>query len=267
MSRQVTGILTGAAGGIGRAIALRLAGEGARLVISDLDEAALHRLTNEYSTGSGGGTGRLIPVAGDMLDAGLGGKLTEAALNEFGELTVLVNCSGWLRDDRIQNMPVDLFRRLLDVNLVGPMRLIDAVLPHMKQQGYGRVVSLASRAWLGNFGSSGYSAAKGALVGAARSLALSCARYGITVNCIAPGFIDTPMSRSMPPEIVERVIDSIPVGRAGTVDDIGALVSFLTGVESGYITGQTILSCGGRGISEPIARMVGAKTQTERGDI
>jgi 3-oxoacyl-[acyl-carrier protein] reductase len=251
MSRQVTGILTGAAGGIGRAIALRLASEGARLVISDLDEAALQRVSEEAHAA---GTGRLLPVAGNMLDAALGGKLAETAMNEFGELTVLVNCSGWLKDDRIQNMPSQTFRRLIDINLVGPLRLIDAALPHMQRQGYGRVVSLASRAWLGNFGSSGYSAAKGALVGATRSLALSCAPSGITVNCIAPGFIDTPMSRSMPPEVVGRVISSIPVGRAGTTDDVGALVSFLVGEDSGYITGQTILSCGGRSISEPIAR-------------
>jgi NAD(P)-dependent dehydrogenase (short-subunit alcohol dehydrogenase family) len=159
-------------------------------------------------------------------------------------------------------MPVDTFRRLLDINLVGPMNLIDAVIPHMQRQGYGRVISLASRAWLGNFGSSGYSAAKGALVGATRSLALANGRHGITVNCIAPGFIDTPMSRSMPPEVVARVIESIPVGRAGTTDDVGALVSFLAGSESGYITGQTILTCGGRGISEPMVRTPAGKTST-----
>ena len=263
MSRQITGILTGAAGGIGQAIALRLAGEGARLVVSDLDEKALERLADEFSScGSGTGTGQLIPVAGNMLDADLGDKLAETAFNKFGELTVLINCSGWLKDDRIQNMPVDTFRRLLDINLVGPLHLIDAVLPYMQRQNYGRVISLASRAWLGNFGSSGYSAAKGALVGATRSLALANARHGITVNCIAPGFIDTPMSRSMPPDVVDRVIESIPVGRAGTTDDIGALVSFLAGNESGYITGQTILSCGGRGISEPMALTTGRKTST-----
>jgi len=253
MSHQVVGILTGAAGGIGRAIALRLAGEGARLVITDLDAAGLQRVADEYAA-RGEVSGRLIPVAGNMLDANLGEKLADTVLQEFGEMTALVNCSGWLKDDRIQNMPVETFRQLLDINLVGPLRLIDAVLPHMKRGGYGRVVSLASRAWLGNFGSSGYSSAKGALVGATRSLALSCAPHGITVNCVAPGFIDTPMSRSMPPNIVERVIESIPVGRAGTVDDVGALVSFLVGEESGYVTGQTILSCGGRSISEPIAR-------------
>lgn len=253
MNRRINGILTGAAGGIGRAIALRLAAEGARLVISDLDERSLRRVSDEHAARAGS-AGELIPMAGDMLDGGLGSRLAETALDAFGELTVLVNCSGWLKDDRIQNMPTETFRRLLDVNLTGPLRLVDAVLPHMQRQGYGRVLSLASRAWLGNFGSSGYSTAKGALVGATRSLALSCAGHGITVNCIAPGFIDTPMSRSMPPEIVDRVVSAIPVGRAGTTEDVGALVSFLASEASGYITGQTLLCCGGRSISEPIVR-------------
>ena len=249
MSRGIVGIVTGAAGGIGSAIALRLASQGARLLITDLDERGLERVAAEHH----GTQGRLVPVAGDMQDARLGARLVDRALNEFGALNVLVNCSGWLKDHRVADMPLDTFQRLLDINFAGPLRLIDAVLPQMKRDGYGRVVSLASRAWLGNFGSSGYSAAKGAVVGATRSLALAYAPHGITVNCIAPGFIDTPMSRSMPPHIVERVIDSIPVGRAGTVDDVGAFVAFLVGEDSGYITGQTFLSCGGRSISEPIA--------------
>jgi len=198
-----------------------------------------------------------------MRDRGLGARLVERTLSEFGTLTALVNCSGWLKDHRVQDMPLDTFERLLDINFVGPLRLIEAVLPQMKRGGYGRVVSLASRAWLGNFGSCGYSAAKGAIIGASRSLALACAPHGITVNCVAPGFIDTPMSRSMPAHIVERVIGAIPVGRAGTVDDVGAIVSFLLGEDSGYITGQTILSCGGRSISEPIASTAGTARTTK----
>jgi 3-oxoacyl-[acyl-carrier protein] reductase len=252
MNRTLTGILTGAAGGIGSEIALRLAAEGARLVITDLDRGGLERVVEE-SASRNNGAGKLIPVEGDATDPALADKLVSAALEAFGQIDVLVNCSGWLKDDRVQNMLPDLFSRLLDINLVGPLRLVSAVIPHMKAQRYGRIVSLSSRAYLGNFGSSGYSAAKGALVGATRSLALSCAPYGVTVNCIAPGFIDTPMSRSMPPHIVERVIGSIPVGRAGTVDDVGALVSFLAGEHSGYITGQTILACGGRSISGALA--------------
>ncbi|MFP3550904.1 SDR family NAD(P)-dependent oxidoreductase [Paraburkholderia sp. SIMBA_049] len=252
MKMSLMGILTGAAGGIGSAIALRLASEGARLLITDLDRDGLERVAEEHAS-QNSGAGQLIPFQGDATDPGLADKLVAASLDAFGQIDVLVNCSGWLKDARVQNMQPDLFSHLLDINLVGPLRLASAVIPHMKAQRYGRIVSLSSRAYLGNFGSAGYSAAKGALVGATRSLALSCAPYGITVNCIAPGFIDTPMSRSMPPHIVARVIESIPVGRAGTVDDVGALVSFLAGEHSGYVTGQTILACGGRSISGALA--------------
>jgi NAD(P)-dependent dehydrogenase (short-subunit alcohol dehydrogenase family) len=250
MTHRLAGIVTGAAGGIGSAVALKLASLGAQLVITDLDAAALERVAAQHAEGPG----RLVPLAGDLLDPQLPERLVSAAVEAFGSLTLLVNCSGWLKDHRFHDMPVDTFRRLLDINLVGPMRLVDAAAAAMKVAGRGRIVSLASRAWLGNFGSSGYSAAKGGLVGATRSLALALAPFGITVNCIAPGFIDTPMSRSLPPHILQRVIDAIPVGRSGHVDDVSALVAFLAGEDSGYITGQTILACGGRSISEPIAR-------------
>ncbi|MNR21337.1 3-oxoacyl-[acyl-carrier-protein] reductase FabG [compost metagenome] len=91
-------------------------------------------------------------------------------------------------------------------------------------------------------------------MGASRSLALDLAPSGITVNCIAPGFIETPMARSLPPHILERVLDAIPVGRAGTVEDVAALVLFLAGSSSGYVTGQTLVACGGRSISDPITK-------------
>jgi NAD(P)-dependent dehydrogenase (short-subunit alcohol dehydrogenase family) len=253
MTRAQIAIVTGAAGGIGGAIAERLAHEGARLLVTDLDQVRLDDLAGRFDAG------QIIAVAGDITDPGLPARLVANATAHLGAPTALVNCSGWLKDARLQNMPADLFGALLAVNFTGPMRLIDAVLPGFRRQHHGRIVSLASRAWLGNFGSSGYSAAKGALAGATRALAVANAPYGITVNCIAPGFIDTPMSRSMPPDIVERVIASIPVGRAGTVEDVGALVSFLLGNDSGYITGQTILACGGRSISGPITKRSGGQ--------
>jgi NAD(P)-dependent dehydrogenase (short-subunit alcohol dehydrogenase family) len=250
MNGKISGILTGAAGGIGSAIALRLARQGCNLVITDLNAGGLEALAAQVAPGAG----RLVPLAGDMADPDLPTRLVRTALREFGALDALVNCSGWLKDHRVADMPLETFQRLLAINFTGPMRLVDAALAHMEEQGYGRVVSIASRAWLGNFGSSGYSTAKGALVGATRSLALKAAPRGVTVNCIAPGYIDTPMSRSMPPHIVQRVVDAIPVGRAGTVDDVSALVAFLLSRESGYVTGQTWLACGGRSISDPIGR-------------
>ena len=248
MSSPAVAIVTGAAGGIGAAVALRLAQGGLRLMITDVDEAGLRAVAAKVTPG------QVLIAPGDLTETGFPVRLLETTLRECGSVDALVNCVGWLRDQRVENMPPELFRRLLEVNLIAPVRLMEAVLPHMGKQQFGRIVTLTSRAWLGTFGSSGYSAAKGGLVGVSRSLALAWAKYGVTVNCIAPGFIDTPMTRSMPPNIVERLIDAIPVGRSGTVDDISALVAYLIGRESGYITGQTIVSCGGRSITDPIAK-------------
>lgn len=243
------GIITGAAGGIGRATTLRLLRAGIDLLATDLHADALGVLAGEAA----GLPGRLVTADGDLLDPALPAALRDRALDAFGGIGLLVNCSGFLQDARVEKMTVALFRRLLDINLVAPVRLVEAVVPAMAAAGFGRVVSLASRAWLGNFGSAGYSSAKGGLVGFTRSRALALAPRGITANCIAPGFIDTPMARSLPPDIMDRVLQSIPVGRAGTVDDVASLVLFLASRDSGYITGQTLVACGGRSIGNPIA--------------
>lgn len=240
-------IVTGAGGGIGAAIVKHLVETNNRVVATDIDGPSLASVASCSSE-------NIVAVQGDITDRELGNELVRKAHSAFGGLSALVNCSGWLRDARVQNMDADLFRKLIQVNLVGPGHIIDAVLPIFQKQNYGRIISFASRAWLGNFGSSGYSAAKGGIVGATRSLAIANGRYGVTVNSIAPGFITTPMTEAMPRNVVDRVIGAIPVGRAGTTEDVSSLVSFLLDQSSGYITGQTYLCCGGRSISEPIMR-------------
>ncbi|MFG1316213.1 SDR family NAD(P)-dependent oxidoreductase [Xanthobacter autotrophicus] len=242
-------IITGAAGGIGRAVSLSLAQAGINLILTDRNVEQLRQLEQDAA----GLPGRMVALPGDMLDVDLAEKLCDHARDAFGGIHLLINCSGFLEDARIEKMSVDVFRKLIDINLIAPMRLADAVTPTMREAGFGRIISLSSRAWLGNFGSAGYSSAKGGVVGFSRSRALALAQYGITVNCIAPGFIDTPMARSLPPHIMERVLRSIPVGRAGTVDDIASLILFLASRSSGYITGQTFVACGGRSICRPIA--------------
>jgi NAD(P)-dependent dehydrogenase (short-subunit alcohol dehydrogenase family) len=124
-----------------------------------------------------------------------------------------------------------------------------AALPALRSSETGRIISLTSRAWLGNFGSTNYAASKGGIAGVSRSLSLALAADGITVNCIAPGFIETPMSNSMPDEIIERVRQSIPVGRVGQPIDVARTVAFLADSNAGYVTGQSIPVCGGRSIS------------------
>jgi 3-oxoacyl-[acyl-carrier protein] reductase len=121
----------------------------------------------------------------------------------------------------------------------------------MAARGGGAVVNLASRAWLGTFGSTAYSTAKGGLVGATRSLALELGPARITVNAVAPGFVETPMTDGLPPDIRRRTLDAIPVGRAGRPDDVAAAVAYLA--EAPYVTGQVLVVCGGRSIGDPYA--------------
>ncbi|EHK76504.1 subunit of 2-[hydroxy(phenyl)methyl]-succinyl-CoA DH [Sinorhizobium meliloti CCNWSX0020] len=244
------GIITGAAGGIARELTLTLASAGMNLVASDLNA---QRLKDTVAEANAMGA-RVIGVAGDISDPALPSKLCRAAVDNFGGLDLLLNCSGFLKDARIQKMPLEVFQQLIAVNLLGPLRLSIAAGEIMKTSGRGRIISIASRAWLGTFGSSGYSCAKGGIVGSHRALALKLAPYGVTVNTIAPGFIETPMAMSLPPHILERVLDSIPVGRPGKANDIAALVLYLASEGSGYVTGQTIVACGGRSIGDPIAK-------------
>ena len=250
MSLPAIGIVTGAAGGIGKAVALSLAARGVDLVVTDLSESALAALSREGAALAG----RMLAVAGDIVDPTLGAQLVEATTKTFGKPSLLVNCAGYLQDARIQKMNPQQFDRLIAINLIGPLRVADTVLRSMSGVAWGRIILLSSRAWLGNFGSSGYSAAKGGIVGATRNLALAYASTGITVNCIAPGFIDTPMARSLPPTILQRVVAAIPVGRTGTVEDVSALVHYLADSGSGYVTGQTLVACGGRSLTGPISK-------------
>jgi NAD(P)-dependent dehydrogenase (short-subunit alcohol dehydrogenase family) len=238
--------ITGAAGGIGKGIALHLAAQGYRLAISDISGHALHQLLTDIGSH---GMADIVAFEADLAVNASVHHAVNAAFEHFGGLDVLVNCAGILKDARVDRMAAATFRAVLDVNLVGMLNTTVAALPALRASGSGRVISLTSRAWLGNYGSINYATAKGAIAGVSRSLALSLAADGITVNCIAPGFIETPMSNSLPDRIIDRVRQSIPVGRVGRPSDVARTVAFLAAAEAGYVTGQTITVCGGRSIS------------------
>jgi 3-oxoacyl-[acyl-carrier protein] reductase len=236
-------LVTGGAGGIGQAISARFAAQGATVIVADLDQDAVESAVNVIS-------GDVHPLLLNVTDAA-SRRAAVARCEDFGGADVLVNCAGVLRDARIGKLDALLFRRLLDINLLGPLALTRDIIERMAAREHGTVVNLASRAWLGTFGSTAYSTAKGGLVGATRSLSLEYGPAGVTVNAVAPGFVSTPMTQGLPPEIRRRTLAAIPVGRAGQPQDVADAVAFLAAAP--YVTGQVLVVCGGRSISEPYA--------------
>ena len=240
--KERVAIVTGAAQGIGRAIALRFAAEGARVVVADVNEegaADTARLAQEAG-------GAALTVRADVARAEDTTAMVAAACDRFGGVHILVNNAGNIRDALLLKMSEEQWDNVIAVHLKGAFLATKAALPAMVTQQYGRVISLSSGAALGNPGQANYSAAKAGLLGFTRTVALEVARYNITVNAIAPGFIDTPMTRSIPDHIRSAVIEKIPLKRAGTPDDVAGVALFLASDDAAYVTGQVIQVCGGR---------------------
>jgi NAD(P)-dependent dehydrogenase (short-subunit alcohol dehydrogenase family) len=239
-------LVTGAARGIGEAVARRLAQEGARVILADRDPEAL------------GATLALLwktydhtAVAGEVLDVTDAGRVNETIRRleqDRGPLHVLVNNAGIVRDGWIDGLTDADWNAVLAVNLTGAFHCCRAVIPGMKTAGYGRIVNVASRAWMGNPGQANYSASKAGLVGMTRALALELVRFGITVNAVAPGLIDTPLVRGLAPKVQERLIKAQPGGRMGTPDEVAAAASFLASREASFVTGQVLHVCGGKSV-------------------
>jgi 3-oxoacyl-[acyl-carrier protein] reductase len=233
-------IVTGAGGAIGRAIATRLAAEGQSVLCVDISHSVREFSDELRETGAGGAACVL-----DLSEQDAPTRILEHA-EALGETTTLVNNAGITRDGRSQTLSEEDFRLVTRTNLLAPLRLAEAAAPRIKAGG--TIINIASRAALGNFGQANYVAAKSALIGATRALAIKWAP-SLRVNAVAPGLIDTPMTRSMPPAVLSKLIDAVPARRAGEPAEIAEVVSFLASSRSSYITGQLLLACGGRSIA------------------
>jgi 3-oxoacyl-[acyl-carrier protein] reductase len=234
-------IVTGASRGIGRAIAVTLARQGASVVaVARGDHAAA--VAEEIVTAGG----QAIALAVDVTDASAVAGMVSQTLERFGKVDVLVNNAGIARDQLVLRMKPEDWQAVLATNLTAAFTCAQAVLRPLIRQRAGRIIAISSVVGqAGNAGQANYAASKAGLIGFAKALALEVASRGVTVNVVAPGLIDTDMTRAIRDETRQAWADKIPLGRVGTPEDVAAAVCFLASDEAAYITGQVVAVNGG----------------------
>ncbi|MFM0337856.1 3-oxoacyl-ACP reductase FabG [Paraburkholderia fungorum] len=241
LDKQIA-IVTGASRGIGRAIAMELARQGATVIGTATSESGAAAITEAFGAAGVNGRGAVLNVN----DAAAAEALIDGTVKEFGALHVLVNNAGITQDQLAMRMKDDDWDAVVDTNLKSVFRLSRAVLrPMMKAKG-GRIINITSVVGsAGNPGQVNYAAAKAGVAGMTRALAREIGSRGITVNCVAPGFIDTDMTKTLPEEQQTALKTQIPLGRLGSPEDIAHAVAFLASPQAGYITGTTLHVNGG----------------------
>jgi 3-oxoacyl-[acyl-carrier protein] reductase len=243
-----TAIVTGSARGIGAAVAKRLSSDGYSVAILDLDENACKAVADEI-TSSGGSA---LPVAVDVTDEESVEHAVAHVAEALGAPTVLINNAGITRDNLLFRMTTDDWDAVMNVHLRGSFLMSRATQKYMTEAKWGRIVNLSSTSALGNRGQANYSAAKAGLQGFTKTLAIELGKFGVTVNAIAPGFIETEMTMNTATrmgipfeEFKAARAEQIPVGRVGQPEDIAATVSFFVRDESSFVSGQVIYVAGG----------------------
>ena len=238
-----TALVTGASRGIGRAIAIRLASEGAAVAINYAGNVKAAEEVKAVIEAAGG---RAMLVQADVADSTAVDAMIKAVIEAFGQIDILVNNAGITRDGLLMRMKEEDWDAVINTNLKGIFHCTKAVSKLMMKKRYGRIVNMASVVGLiGNAGQSNYAAAKAGVVGFSKSMARELASRGITVNMVAPGFIDTDMTAVLPDKVREAMVADIPLGKIGTPENVADAVVFLVSDQASYITGQTINVDGG----------------------
>jgi NAD(P)-dependent dehydrogenase (short-subunit alcohol dehydrogenase family) len=234
-------IITGAGGDLGRGTALRFAEEGARVLVNDKN---LDRATETVGLITALG-GKAVPHGADVTRMEEVQDMVDQTLKTWGQIDVLVNNAGDVRDALLTKMTLADWDFVIDLNLKGSFLCARVVAPHMIARKYGKIINISSMAYKGNVGQVNYVSAKAGVVGLTRALGLELARYGINVNCVAPGLIDTPKSATLDVPVRERLMQMIPMRRMGEIVDIANAILFFATEESKYISRQTIHVSGG----------------------
>lgn len=240
--------VTGAGRGIGAATALRLAEDGARVALADLDTDNCERVAEEIR----GQNSDALVVQCNVAESATVQEAIDKTAAHFGRLDILVNNAGVIRDNLLFKMSEEDWETVLNVHLKGTFLCSRAAQKYMVEQKYGRIVSISSTSALGNRGQANYSAAKAGIQGITRTLAIELGPFGITANAVAPGFIDTEMTRATarrqgldPDEVIANASKVIPVRRVGLPRDIANVINFLCSEEAGFVNGQVIYVAGG----------------------
>lgn len=235
----MTALVTGASGGIGSAVAKALAQQGARVALTGTREEALRKVQAEV-----GGDSVILPC--NLSDAAAVDALVPKAVEALGKIDILINNAGVTRDNLAMRMKDDEWSDVIRINLEAAFRLARAALKPMMRARYGRIISVTSVVGAtGNPGQANYAASKAGIVGMSKALAQEVASRGITVNCIAPGFISSPMTDVLPEAQKEALLGRIPIGKLGEGADIASAAVYLASREASYVTGQTLHVNGG----------------------
>jgi len=234
-------IVTGAAKGIGKAISKRMVAEGYQTILVDIDTENGKELSEELGESA-------TYISCDISNKAAVENLFDSVVKQFGGVDVIVNNAGIIKDNVIWKMSEDDFDKVLDINLKGTWLMCKVAGTLMREQKRGRIINISSRAWLGNRGQSNYAASKAGVVGLTRVLALELVKYGVLVNAIAPGLIDTPLTQKLPQDVQEKLIQAQPTKSMGKPEDIANAVAFLSDEKTQFITGQTLYVDGGKSI-------------------